>query len=179
MSGIIIMGLNGCGKTTVGRELASMLNYRRIDVEDYYFPNNGESNVPYSASRTMEEVKRLILSDIKKYKNYVFSSVKCNWGEEITSTFKLAVILSAPLELRLERIKQREIARFGNRVLEGGDMYESQKEFHNIVASRSADEIKKQAELLSCPVLEIDAAMPLKEIVKAIYDFWQRVIASF
>ena len=122
LGGIIIMGLNGCGKSTICRELAELLNYRCMDVEDYYFL---ESEIPYTKSCTYEEVKQLMLDDIKTHHNYVLSSVGCNWGSEIAATYKLAVLLSAPLQVRLERIKQREIARFGNRVLEGGDMYES------------------------------------------------------
>jgi shikimate kinase len=51
LKGIIIMGLNGCGKSTICRELAELLNYRRMDVEDYYFL---DSDIPYTNSRTHE-----------------------------------------------------------------------------------------------------------------------------
>lgn len=33
-NGIIIIGLNGSGKSTVCRELARRLNYKLMDVED-------------------------------------------------------------------------------------------------------------------------------------------------
>lgn len=169
INGIIIMGLNGSGKSTICHQLADLLNYRRMDVEDYYF---FDSDIPYTKSRTQEEVKQLMLEDIKIYHNYVLSSVGCNWGSEIISTFKLAILLYAPLQVRLERIKQREITRFGNRVLVGGDMYESQKRFHDMVASRSAEDIKQQAYSLTCPVLEINATLPVKEILGLIYNFY-------
>ena len=169
LNGIIIMGLNGCGKSTVCRELAQRLGYKRIDVEDYYFL---DSQIPYTVSRTYEEVQQMIIEDINKYKNYVFCSVNCNWDSKITDTFQLAVLLSAPLEVRMERIKQREITRFGERVLEGGDMYESQKRFHTFVASRSAESIKEVANTLNCPVMEMDATLSIDEIVKRIYDYY-------
>ncbi len=173
LNGIIIIGLNGSGKSTISRELAGLLNYKRMDVEDYYFL---DSDIPYSKSRTLEEVKQLMLDDIKIYRNYVFSSVGCNWGYEINSTYKLAVLLYAPLQVRLERIKQREITRFGNRVLEGGDMYESQKQFYDMVASRSAEDIKQQAYSLSCPVLEINATLPVKEILGLINSYYLNIL---
>lgn len=175
LNGIIIMGLNGSGKSTVCRELADLLNYRRMDVEDYYFL---DSDIPYAKSRNHEEVKQLMLNDIKIYHNYVLSSVGCNWGSEIVSTYKLAILLYAPLQVRLERIKQREITRFGNRVLEGGDMYESQKRFHDMVASRSPEDIKQQACSLTCPVLEINATLPVKEILGLIYSYYMNMIVE-
>jgi thymidylate kinase len=140
-----------------------------MDVEDYYFL---DSDIPYTKSRTHEEVKQLMLDDIKTYHKYVLSSVGCDWGSEIVATFKLAILLSAPLQVRLERIKQREIARFGNRVLEGGDMYESQKRFHNMVSSRCAEDIKQQAGSLTCPVLEINATLPVEEILNQISGYY-------
>ena len=172
-NGIIIMGLNGSGKSTICHELAVLLNYRYMDVEDYYFL---DSEIPYSKSRTHEEATQLILNDIKIYHNYVLSSVGCNWGFEIASTYKLAILLYAPLQVRLERIKQREINRFGNRVLAGGDMYESQKRFHDMVASRSAEDIKQQAYSLTCPVLEINATLPVKEILGSIYSYYLNML---
>lgn len=63
MSGIIICGGNVSGKTTLGRELAKALFYKHMDIEDYYFL---DAPVPYSKSRSREEVCDLILQDIKK-----------------------------------------------------------------------------------------------------------------
>lgn len=172
-NGIIIMGLNGSGKSTICRELSELLNYRRMDVEDYYFL---DSDIPYTKSRTREEVKLLMLDDMKNYHNYILSSVGCNWDSEIVSTYKLAVLLYAPLQVRLDRIKQREITRFGNRVLDGGDMYESQKRFYDMVVSRSAEDIRQQAYSLTCPVLEIDATQPVKEILNLIYSNYLNIL---
>lgn len=174
-NGIIIIGLNGSGKSTVCRELAQRLNYKRMDVEDYYFP---ESEIPYAVSRTREEVEQMIIEDINKYKNYVLCSVNCNWNANIMDTFRLAVLLSAPLEIRMERIKQREVLRFGERVLEGGDMYESQKRFHDFVASRSAEDVKKKTGILNCPILEIDATLPVGDIVENIYDYYAKLFVE-
>lgn len=35
--GIILLGANGCGKSTLGCELARSLNFAHFDVEEYYF----------------------------------------------------------------------------------------------------------------------------------------------
>ncbi|MBO4884841.1 MAG: hypothetical protein J5602_05975, partial [Clostridia bacterium] len=36
--GILVMGLNGCGKSTVGKALAEKIGWRFMDAEDFYFP---------------------------------------------------------------------------------------------------------------------------------------------
>lgn len=175
-NGIIIIGLNGSGKSTICRELAHLLNYKRMDVEDYYFL---ASEIPYTVSRTHEEVQQMIIDDIAKFHNYVLCSVNCNWDSKITDTFRLAVLLSAPLTVRMERIKHRELTRFGERVLEGGDMYELQRRFHAFVASRSEREVKEKASLLTCPILNIDATLPIGEIVEKIYDYYKKLFVEF
>lgn len=126
MSGIIICGGNGSGKTTLGRELAKVLFYKYMDIEDYYFL---DAPILYSKSRTREEVRELMREDIKKYKNFIISAVNGDFGEEINSKYKLAVFLDVPLDIRLKCVKQRAYDKFGDRVLAGGDMYEQEQRF--------------------------------------------------
>ncbi|MDE5993945.1 MAG: AAA family ATPase [Oscillospiraceae bacterium] len=165
-NGIIITGLNGCGKSTICRSLAEKLNYFSMDVEDYFFI---KSNIPYSKFHTHEQTKELMLEDILKHKNYVMATVNCDWGHEIISTYKFAVVLKAPLDIRMKRIEEREYRKFGNRVLKGGDLYESQQKFHNKVLKRTDEHMAKQMQYLSCPVLELDATRPLQDTVDIIY----------
>lgn len=165
--GILITGLNGCGKSTVCRLLAVKLNYFSMDVEDYYFI---KSDIPYSKFHTLEETQRLMERDIEKHKKFVLATVNCNWGEKINSAFKLAVVLKAPLEIRMERINRREYKKFGNRVLEGGDLYGSQQKFHSKVLARTDKHTERQMQYIFCPVLELDATLPLTDIVNKICE---------
>ena len=168
--GIIICGLNGCGKTTTGREVAARLCFKRMDVEDYYFL---DSEIPFSVSRTKDEVRELMWADIQLHKSYVLSSVGCDWGEKIENTYALAVFLTAPKETRMARIDHREIVRFGDRVLEGGDMYEQQKRFRQFVAGRSEEPYRAKVMQLNCPVLELDSTQPLEVIVEKICNYYE------
>lgn len=163
--GIIITGLNGCGKSTVCKLLAEKLNYYSMDVEDYYFI---KSDIPYSEFHTHEQTENLLLDDIKKHNHFVLATVNCDWGEEISSMCKLAVVLKAPIDIRMERIKNREYEKFGDRVLKGGDLYESQQRFHNKVRNRLESHIAKQMEFIHCPVIEVDATLPVSDIVDII-----------
>lgn len=80
--GILITGLNGCGKSTVCRLLSEKLNYYSMDVEDYYFI---KSYIPYSKFNTLEETQQLMENEIEKHQKFVLTTVNCNWGEKINS----------------------------------------------------------------------------------------------
>jgi len=169
--GIIISGANGSGKTTLGRELARVLNFKHIDHEDYAFK---ESKIPYDNPRTDKECIDLMLADIEKHGSFVLTAVTCDFGEIIPHFYKLAVYISAPVKLRMERIKQREHEKFGERVHEGGDMYEQAIKFHNFVAVRPLSKIEQWVESLTCPVIRVDGTIDWRvnavNIAKCYFD---------
>ena len=78
--GILVCGLNGAGKSTLGKALAAALNFHFIDAEDLYFPKTDSSH-PYAAPRTHEEAGALFFREIEAHENFVFASVKGNFGD--------------------------------------------------------------------------------------------------
>ena len=165
MAGILVAGLNGCGKTTLGRALAERLGWLRLDVENYYFP---DMTVPYANARPEEEVRRRMLEDIRAGGDFVLSSVHGDLGDAIRSRITLAVWLRAPTPLRMARIEGRELARFGARVLPGGDMYERQRRFRAFAEGRDESVVSHSLEALDCPVLTLDAGLPVEENAGAV-----------
>lgn len=165
--GIAIIGANGSGKTTLGKYLAELLNYKHMDVEDYYFR---ESEIPYANPRTREEVQELMLADIKKHNQFILSSVNCDFGDEINTLYDYIIYIKAPLDIRLERVKQRSLDRFGSRVLEGGDMYEQEQKFFNFVAARTMDKTDAWLQDVKCPVFYVDGKEPIAINAQRIKD---------
>lgn len=151
--GIIVFGANGSGKTTLGRELAHILDFKHIDIEGYCFE---ESEIPYAKPRSREDYLNLMLADIEKYRSFVVTTVIGDLGDIIPKFYEFAVYLSAPFELRMERVKQRAYKQYGDRILQGGDMYEQELKFFDFVASRPLLKIDQWAETLSCPIIHID-----------------------
>ena len=174
--GIIIFGANGSGKTTLGSELARVLGFKHMDIEDYYFE---KSEIPYSVERSRDECLNLMLSDIEKHGSFVLSAVTGDFGEVIPKYYKLAVLLSVPKQLRVARVKQRYASKFGDRVLEGGDMYEQSLSFIEFVSSRTLEPIEqwaKRVEKLSCPVVRIDGTEDLYSNVACTVEQYSALI---
>lgn len=151
--GIIVFGANGSGKSTLGRELASVLNFKYMDIEDYHFD---KSEIPYTVERSKEDCLKLMLADIEKCNSFVLSAVTGDFGEKISSMYNLAVFMSAPIEIRMERIRQREYKKHGERILKGGDMYEQHLKFITFARFRNLSSIDKWAESLNCPIICVD-----------------------
>ena len=165
--GIAIVGANGSGKTTLGKYLANLLGYTHMDVEDYYFK---DSKIPYTNPRTREEVKELLFVDIKKQDQFILSSVNCDFGDDINAMYDCVIYIKVPLEIRLNRVKQRSVDKFGSRVLEGGDMYEQEQGFFRFVASRTMDKTDTWLQNIKCPIIYINGTEPIASNAKMITE---------
>jgi kanamycin kinase/aminoglycoside 3'-phosphotransferase-3 len=142
-------------------------------VEDYYFY---ETDVPYTALRPHKERNEMLLSDMEKYGSFVVSGDISGWGDEFLTMFDLVVFLTAPKEIRMKRIENREYARWGDRVCEGGDMYESQQKFRKFAATRDVSLLEQAVSLYLCPILRVDGTKPLTELA---HDIEQALLPSF
>lgn len=171
--GIIVFGANGSGKTTLGRELVHALNIKLMDAEDYYFK---ESEIPYTKPRKKTEAIKLMLDDIEKYGSFVISAVTGDFGEEITSMYRLAVFLTAPLDVRIERIKHRGEKQYGKRVLIGGDMYEQEQSFIEFVKTRNLSNIEKWAKTIKCSILQLDGTNLTSQNIQIITEKYLSVL---
>ena len=94
-SRIIVCGANGSGKSTFGRELAKSLNYKFMDIEDYYFPKK-ESDYKYDYPLSKQEVIELLLKDMGANDNFVMAAVTADYGKEVVSHYTLAIIIEVP-----------------------------------------------------------------------------------
>lgn len=173
--GIIVFGANGSGKSTLGRELARVLGFKYMDIEDYHFM---KSEIPYTVERSREECVGLMLADIRKYGSFIISAITGDFGEEITSMYDLAVLISAPADIRIERVKQRAYDQHGERVREGGDMYKQHLKFVDFVASRPLSRIELWAGTLNCPVLRTDGTMPVTENAAMIAEQYLTIVGE-
>lgn len=167
--GIFICGLNGCGKSTLGKVLAEKLNCIFMDVEDLYFPKT-DPNYIYASPRTREEVVKLLLYKIKANDNFVFTSVKGDFGDSIYPFFQHIVVIDVPKDIRLQRVKNRSYQKFGNRMLPNGDLYEQEKRFFDFVETRSENTVEEWVNTINCPIIRVDGTKPIEENISCIIE---------
>ncbi len=168
-TGMIVCGLNGTGKSTLGRALAEKLHFYFIDNEDLYFPKTDPAYI-YAAPRTREEVETLLFNEIEKHENFVFASVKGDYGERIYPFYQYAVLIEVPKAIRIERVKNRSFQKFGNRMLFGGDLFEQEERFFDFVKSRAEDTVEKWIQSLKCPIIRIDGTKPIEENINLVIE---------
>lgn len=168
-TGIMICGLNGAGKSTLGRALAKKLHFYFIDNEDLFF-HKTNPNYIYASPRTREEAEKLLFHEIKAHENLVFAAVKGDYGEAIYPFFQYVILIDAPKDIRMQRVKNRSFQKFGSRMLPGGDLHEQEERFFEFVRSRSEIIVEEWIQQLSCPILRIDGTKPIEENVDYIIN---------
>lgn len=165
--GLIICGMNGSGKSTLGRALAESLGWRFIDNEDLYFPKD-DPDYLFARQRTQEEVERLLLEEVQRDDRFVFAAVKGNYGDAVLPYYRAAVMVEVPRELRLQRVQQRSLDKFGDRARPGGDLYEREKWFFDHISARPEDYAVRWLDTVEIPVLRVDGTRPVGENIAVI-----------
>lgn len=160
--GILICGLNGTGKSTVGRALAGRFGYVYIDAEDLVFLKSDPS---FSNPRSRQEAERILEEMIAENDRFVFSAVKGDYGDKLTTALDYTVLIEVPKQIRIQRVRERSFSKYGERILPGGDLFEKENSWISLVESRPEDYVSRWAEQLVCPVIRLDGTLPVRESV--------------
>ena len=164
---IQICGLNGCGKSTLGKALAARMGLHFIDNENLYFSRSNEGE-PYGNARSREEVERLLAETVKEHPDFVFAAVKGDYGSAIQRMYNYVVLIEAPKSVRMQRVRNRSFGKFGNRMLEGGDLFSQEEAFFQMVEAREDEFVENWLEMLNCPVIRVDGTRPIEENIEYI-----------
>lgn len=171
---IHIFGASGSGTSTLGESICRIPGFTWMDTDDYFWV---PTNPRFTLKRPKEERLALIREDIARAENVVLSGALCGWGDPLMPLFTLAVRVNTDTDVRIARIREREKARFGDRIAPGGDMYAQHQAFV-AWASRYDDgglDMRSRAEhdlwekQLPCPHITLDGAKPIEENLAAIW----------
>lgn len=160
---IHIFGASGSGTSTIGRVIAEQHGLTYFDADDFYWE---PSDPPYQQARERSERQRLLIERLSDTPRWVLSGSVSGWGDVVLHLFDLAVFVTAPTAIRLERLRRREEGQFGERVLETGDMSQNHREFLTWASGyddggidmRSRRLHEEWLSRLPCPVIRVDGS---------------------
>lgn len=180
-SHIHILGAPGSGVTTLGKATAAKLGFTHFDTDDYYWFT--DDDLPYRRKRNPDHRRNLLGKDLTASENWVLSGALCGWGDVFIPDFELVVYLWLPVEIRLARIREREMRRYGaERLAPGGDLHLVFEKFLTWAAAYDTENenIRSRAselqwlQQLTCPVLRIEEEMALDTMVEIVISSLDR-----
>ncbi|KAK0119505.1 hypothetical protein ONS95_010950 [Cadophora gregata] len=129
---IHILGASGSGVSTLGTNLSSALSVPVFDVDDYFWL---PTNPPFTTKRPILDriamIKPLLASAQEEHGGWVLAGSLGTWGGELMEHVEHVIFVDTPTEARMARLRAREYKRHGERIKEGGDMYEESTAFLN------------------------------------------------
>jgi adenylate kinase family enzyme len=148
---ILITGAAGTGTTTLAQALAQELGSAFFDADNYYWL---PSDPPFQHKRDPVTRFSLLLHDLRAVDSAVIGGSIMNWGVELEESLEFVVFLTVPAEIRVERLRERELRRFGRidpAFIEWAAQYEEGR-----LPGRSLQRHESWLALRSCPILRID-----------------------
>ena len=168
---IHIFGASGSGQTTLGKALAKKLKVTYFDCDDYFWE---KTTVPFTVRRDPEIRNTLLLNDLSAHTSWVIGGSMTKWGLQPEKIFNLAVFLYVPHNVRMERLKAREIERFGDSIFkERAELYKKFMDWasgydDNTASGRTLSAHQNWIKQLNCEVLEINGDTTLSNRLQLI-----------
>jgi hypothetical protein len=176
MPRIHILGASGSGTSTLGAALARRLGVPHADSDSlYWLP----TNPPYTTPRPADDRQTLLLRMLPVDGHWVFSGAATKWAAPLESHYDLVVFLRLDPAVRMVRLRRREAARYGARILPGGDMAAINAAFivwaeaYDTAGSLRSGLVTHEAWLMDqpAPVLRLDSLAPVEALVAAVLSW--------
>ena len=157
-----IVGASGSGTTTLARALAPSLAATALDSDDYFWL---PTQPPFTDRRDRALRHQLVMADLEQHPRAILSGAIIGWGDDLEHAFDLVVFLSLPHDLRVSRLRDRELARYGQ-INEPFIAWAAG--YDDDPPSSSTRNRRRQHEWLSerrCPVLRLEGDLTVAERV--------------
>ena len=165
---VLLFGASGSGTTTLGIEIEKRINFKHLDVDDYYWKN---TPFPFAEKIPLAIRNKNLTADFVKVDDVIVSGSLVGWGKEWQTAFDLVVFIRLENKERMERLKKREIERYGNKLMTDERIQQNSKAFLEWANQYENPNFKGRSlkvhndwiELLNCTVLRLDGKTTLNE----------------
>jgi len=180
--GIIIFGSAGSGKTTLGKMIAKTLSFPYFDLDDYIWRK--DTAEPYTVMYSRKEKANRLMEAISSDEYFVMAGSMDSFHAPFDPLFDLLVHLTADKDIRIARVNQRAYEQFGDRILEGGDLFQNHLHFLDNVSHYDTDgspNLKTHTEwanTLTCKVLQLNGTCQLEKNCDIIVKEYHSILSS-
>ena len=165
---IHILGASGSGTTTLASAVAQHLGCTHLDTDDFYWL---PTEPKFEQIRPVEDRTALLASALDQADSWVLSGSLCGWGDVFIPRFDLVVFLYIPPDVRLARLAQREVNRYGaDAIAPGGPRDAKYQTFMAWAAAYDTGQVSRTLTIhehwlttLPCPVLRLTTPAPLAD----------------
>ena len=179
-TGIMLIGPSGSGKTTLGKAVAEKLGYPYFDVDGYIWRR--DTVEPYTQMYTRAEKISRLSHDIGPCEHFVMAGSMSSFHYAVDDKFAMMVLLYVEPDIRVQRVHGRSIERFGERVLEGGDLYERHLKFleenrrYEQDGSPNLSEQRAWMDSMQCMKIELDGTDSIENNAKIVVENWNKIL---
>lgn len=174
----MIMGASGAGATTLGNHFVkNNTRFLHLDSDDYFWE---KTDPPFQEARISDERNLLVETDFYSQENVVVTGSIFRWKTNYKDLFDLVVLLYIPQEIRLQRLAEREISRYGNKILFDEKLNAKYKAFlawateydlEDNITSRSLKQQKQWLTEVKCSTLFLDGDLTVKERLELLQNY--------
>lgn len=175
---IQVIGASGTGKSTLCRALSDKTGVYWIDTDKYLWKDD-----TFTENYPVDERMKMYDDDIAKHSDYIVSGSVHFWNPLGFADRELLVLLILDEEARMKRLYERELERFGARMLPGGDHYETTREFidwcatyltadENASTSYAAHNLRLRE--ARCKTLILNAEQKIDMLCESVLDAWRQ-----
>ncbi|RYX90674.1 MAG: hypothetical protein EOO28_28470 [Comamonadaceae bacterium] len=164
---ILVTGAAGSGTSTLAAAIAAKLQIASIEADDFLW----EPTVPpYRVQREHGTRADLLLAAFNRHNDVVVAGSVMGWGKPVEDAFTLVVFLYVEKAIRIVRLREREVRRFGSAdpaFLEWAAQYDDGPK-----SGRSLLMHRTWLATRACPVLELAGDLSVAQRVDAV---WQKL----
>lgn len=136
-TGIVLIGLNGAGKSTFGKYAAQKLGFDFFEIENYWF----RAAHQYRNPRSAEEVSQLLLNDIStSKKGFIIAGNISSLSSDLLPYISLIIYVDVEKDTRVARVIQRDLNIYGE-LKSDHPLYQERQDFLHFVKRRTADSL--------------------------------------
>jgi adenylate kinase family enzyme len=173
---INILGASGTGVTTMGQRLAQELNIRYLDADEYFWR---KTEPPFILRRDSTERNRMIRSELLATNDWILGGSIIDWGDNVFPDFDLVVFLYLPSDIRIDRLKRRELETYGDVIYVNSTRKEQFDKFINWaadydsnsgIANRTLYAHEKWLSTLTTQIIRLSGDLTTKERIRLTID---------